>query len=567
VGDGSPVHPVKLTNDGTAPLNISNVNRTGANADDFDIIVDTCTGVSLTADNGCELGISFAPKTTGNHTAALAIADNTAASPQTIPLSGTGITPDVHVNPSSLTFDQQMVNSDSSVQIVILTNRGSALLTIDRVGLTGSNPDHFGLATDCPNSLAPGQNCTIDVRFRPAVVGNHSATLTISSDAAGSPQSVLLNGIGTAPEILLNPGSLTFGGQQVGTRGEGQFISLTNVGLAQLIIERLSLMGDNRDDFIITTHNCPIPLVPGDNCAIEIGFAPTSLGNRSARLRIDSNAINNPGRVLLNGTGTGQPVGRLVPGELDFGLIEVGTVSQEQFVTLTNVGTENLVVGQITLTGADPLSFRIVSDDCPTSLLPGNSCAVSIIFAPTNIGNRGANLNIASNATGSPPPVSLNGTGVGGEPDLVVRVLEVTGPAIVNQRDGSVEVPVLVVVKNQGGGAADVFKVSTEYSGGVISPRTTFVVAFTVKSTADVDGSNRFYPLTRRLLPAGREVTFVGTVNFSAEERGATVSLTATADSCSGDELMPEYCRVAESNERNNESRLISMTLPPFIVE
>jgi hypothetical protein len=69
------------------------------------------------------------------------------------------------------------------------------------------------------------------------------------------------------------------------------------------------------------------------------------------------------------------------------------------------------------------------------------------------------------------------------------------------------------------------------------------------------------------LLPAGREVTFVGTVNFSAEERGATVSLTATADSCSGDELMPEYCRVAESNERNNESRLISMTLPPFIVE
>jgi hypothetical protein len=38
--------------------------------------------------------------------------------------------------------------------------------------------------------------------------------------------------------------------------------------------------------------------------------------------------------------------------------------------------------------------------------------------------------------------------------------------------------------------------------------------------------------------------------------------LKAIADSCSGDEFMPDYCRVEESNETNNESTPISIALP-----
>lgn len=144
----------------------------------------------------------------------------------------------------------------------------------------------------------------------------------------------------------------------------------------------------------------------------------------------------------------------------------------------------------------------------------------------------------------------------GCNPDLVVTTLETTGSPTVNA-DNSVEVPIRVVVKNQGNASADIFKVATEYTGGVIDPTRTFVVAFTVPSQTDF-----WYPRTSSSLGAGSTVTFAGKVIFNPGEHGVTVSLKATADSCSGDEFMPAYCRVEESNEGNNESTAIPVSLP-----
>ena len=48
-------------------------------------------------------------------------------------------------------------------------------------------------------------------------------------------------------------------------------------------------------------------------------------------------------------------------------------------------------------------------------------------------------------------------------------------------------------------------------------------------------------------------MTLNGRLNFSASAgHGVAVSVSALADSCSGDEFMPDYCRVNESDERNN---------------
>jgi hypothetical protein len=125
------------------------------------------------------------------------------------------------------------------------------------------------------------------------------------------------------------------------------------------------------------------------------------------------------------------------------------------------------------------------------------------------------------------------------------------GPATVNPY-GSTQVPIRVVVTNQGGVAADIFKVSTEYTGS----SGTFLVAFTVPGQ-----DNSWYPYTIAPLAAGSEVAFKGLVTFS-NVWDETVSLRATADSCAGDEFVPDYCRVEESNEGNNESTSIPVSLP-----
>jgi hypothetical protein len=144
----------------------------------------------------------------------------------------------------------------------------------------------------------------------------------------------------------------------------------------------------------------------------------------------------------------------------------------------------------------------------------------------------------------------------GCQPDLLVTTLETTATPTVNENN-SVEVPIRVVVKNQGNAAANVSKVAIEYTGGVIDPSRTFVIAFTVPGQSSI-----WYPFTSGALAAGSTETFTGKVTLHPKEHGVTVSLTATADSCSGDELMPAYCRVKESNEANNKSAPISVALP-----
>jgi hypothetical protein len=136
--------------------------------------------------------------------------------------------------------------------------------------------------------------------------------------------------------------------------------------------------------------------------------------------------------------------------------------------------------------------------------------------------------------------------------------LDFNGPAQIN-RSGNIEVPIRLVVRNQGNAEAAIFKVSTDYTG----PDGTFAVAFTVPGQ-----NNIWYPFTNTPLPPGDEVVFAGMVTFLARLQGQNVSLTGLADSCSGDEFMPATCRVEESREDNNLSQPISLTLPtPPIIQ
>ena len=141
---------------------------------------------------------------------------------------------------------------------------------------------------------------------------------------------------------------------------------------------------------------------------------------------------------------------------------------------------------------------------------------------------------------------------VGCTPNLIVANWQATGPPTVNA-ENSVEVPVRAVVRNDGDGSAGVFKLGAQYteSGG------SFAVSFIVPGQTSV-----WYPFTSASLASGGEVTFDGHIVFHPSLHGETVTVTVTADSCSGDEFMPDYCRVDESNEGDNESASISVALP-----
>jgi hypothetical protein len=190
-------------------LSITSLALTGTNASDF-AQTNTC-GSSLAAGTHCTISVTFTPLASGSRTASVSITDNASGSPQTVSLSGTGTAALVSLSPTTLAFGNQPVDVTSTAQTVTLSNTGNATLSIGSLAVTGTNASDFAQANTCGSSLAAGANCTIAVMFTPSVTGTVAASLSISDNSSGRPQTVSLSGAGTHDVILSWAASTTPG--------------------------------------------------------------------------------------------------------------------------------------------------------------------------------------------------------------------------------------------------------------------------------------------------------------------------------------------------------------------
>lgn len=102
------------------------------------------------------------------------------------------------VTPGSLAFASQAENTTSSSQPISIQNTGTIPLQISGTSITGTDASAFAVSNTC-TTVQPNTSCVISVTFTPDTVGTLTATLSISDNASGSPQTVNLSGTGTAP--------------------------------------------------------------------------------------------------------------------------------------------------------------------------------------------------------------------------------------------------------------------------------------------------------------------------------------------------------------------------------
>lgn len=404
VGTTSSPFVVTLTNLGNA-LPIQSITITGSNAGDF-AQTNTC-GTLLGVGGSCVVNITFSPKAGGTRTANLNMNDSDPASPQVVSLTGTGTTaPAVTLSPTSLTFGNQLVGSNSPSQPVTLTNTGSASLSITSVAVTGTNTGDFSETNNCGSTVAAGASCVINVTFDPTKTGSRSAKITVTDNASPSTQTVSLTGTGIQGAVTFSPTSLSFGNQVWETSTVAKVITLTNTGTATLTISSVAIGGSNPGDYA-QTNTCGTSLAAGASCSINVTFTPQALGSRPANVSVSDNAPNSPQTVSLNGTGLTSV--SLTPASLGFGSHKVGTTSSIKTVTVTNLG-KALTIQSITMGGANPGDFA-QTNTCGSSLAAGASCTISVTFTPTLAASRSATININDSDPATPQQVTLSGTG------------------------------------------------------------------------------------------------------------------------------------------------------------
>jgi hypothetical protein len=189
VGTTTTAKRVTVANTGSSTLNISSIVVSG----DFAPATSTkpC-GSTLAAGSNCIIKVTFTPTQLGARTGNITITDNASNSPQTVPLSGTGIPP-VALTPGSATYAAQTVGTTSLPKTFTLKNSQSVTLSSIVISTTG---DFSVSTTTCGASLAAKTNCTIKVVFKPTAVGTRTGKLNVADDASNSPQTSSLTGTG-----------------------------------------------------------------------------------------------------------------------------------------------------------------------------------------------------------------------------------------------------------------------------------------------------------------------------------------------------------------------------------
>ena len=119
-----------LQNTGTAPLDLRSLTIAGANAAEFALAADGCSGSLLQPGDICTLNLRFTPAAVGTRSASLIVLDDAADSPQSISLVGTGIEPGMSLSAGQIDFGGQRVGTASGEQSVTVSNSGTAPFTV-----------------------------------------------------------------------------------------------------------------------------------------------------------------------------------------------------------------------------------------------------------------------------------------------------------------------------------------------------------------------------------------------------------------------------------------------------
>ena len=389
--------PIILSNTGTAAVQISSIAASGAGFTVNGITVPFTLNAAATA----TLNAVFAPTTGGSASGSVTVTSNATNSPLTISLTGTSAQPGLSIAPASFVFGS-VVDGQTKSQNFTLTNTGSSSLTISQLSVSGAGYSISGLAT--PSTIAAGASATFSAVFAPTTAGSLPGTITISSNAPGSPSTIALSGTGVAGTVTLsaNPTSVSFGNVNAGVTSS-KSVTLTNNGTANLTISQVTVSAKDVTTSGVTT---PVTLTPGQSQTMNVAFLPSAAETVSGNITVTSTQGTST-VVAVSGTGL-QAAISLTPSSANFGSVTVGSTNS-QTIQIGNTGNGTLTITQASATGS---GFSTTGLTLPLSINPGQSSTFNGQYQPSAAGSASGSITIVSNAASSPNVVALTGTGV-----------------------------------------------------------------------------------------------------------------------------------------------------------
>jgi hypothetical protein len=289
----------------------------------------------------------------------------------------------------------EQFSSGNDVLLAEIDAAASTQLFTTFLGGSGEDePASAGMALDASGNLyVAGMTNSSDFPMTQA---------TFQSVFAGNSDAFILKiGPASAPAVSFSPASLQYDSQAVSTSSQPQTVLLRNMGSSPLSISSITASSG-----FVETDSCGSSVLAARTCTFSVAFSPIVPGANSGTIVIQDDAAGSPHSISLSGTGLGAFVA-LAPSSLVFSSIPVGISSVAQTITLTNSGNMTLSISSLQIAGD-----YSQTNNCPSTLSAGSSCAINVTFTPTASGSRSGTVTIRDSLPGSPQTVALAGTGV-----------------------------------------------------------------------------------------------------------------------------------------------------------
>ena len=403
-----------------------------------------------------------------------------------------GPVPAISWSPSQLDFGA--VPSGGAVSLMVtVTSVGTADLMLDAVELDAVTSPEYEITLDpAPLALAPANSTQIEVTYAPDDEGIDDGVLLLTCNDPDVPlvEIPMIGELLPAPDIELVPTELLFGDVEMGTMVTME-AEIWSLGDADLELGTLALSGST--EFELHTDPSGVVLAPGEYVTVTVSYAPVDMTADSGEIEIPSNDPDeNPAYLTLAGQHEPIPDIEVIPLEVDFGLVDMGT-TESDVVMVSNVGTGDLTVDLPVLTGS--IDFAVSASQFPTAIAPGASEMVLVEYSPSDLTPDTGEIAIDSDDPDEPtvtvqllgdatpaPDIDLLPTALAFGQVLVGDTL--TLPAtIFNVGTADLELGSLAVV-----GTSE-FSIAVDPSGQILAPGGLTTVEVTYAPTDTVDDS------------------------------------------------------------------------------
>ena len=426
---------LSISNPGTSDLEISAFTLDALAAAGFALTGVPPVPATVAVGDTLEIEVTFTPAAAGTVTGTVQLLSNAVNTPEVVvPLQGTGVSvpvPQISVQPVALSFGEVPVGSSVALPLTA-QNIGSAPLNIAALTLEAEAASGFALTNAPVGAVAvlPSELFSMEMSYTPTAAGTVTGTVRIQSDAVNGAEVVVpLQGTGTVvsePQIAVTPASVAFGAVELG-QTRTMTMQVSNIGTVVLDLTEVVLEAAPGLGFTLSGSPAfPASLEPGASFSIDVIYAPIVAGPANSQVRIVSNAINAAEVVVpISGTGTlvQGPGILMLPAALAFGEVELGQ-NLTLNVAVRNSGTDVLDLTEVVLEAAPDSGFTLSGAPAlPTSLNPGASFSMNVVYAPIATGPATSQLRIVSNAANAAAitvPISGTGTPIPGPGILVL---------------------------------------------------------------------------------------------------------------------------------------------------